>query len=319
LQSMHDIRPDCVLLDQRAMSTLGNGIHRTKSNDSRLKHIPFVIMSDVHEGQLVLGDGRGATDYFLKRPIPINLILDRIANSISEKVENGWRKLPRSAHQALRKSSDQFNDIAKSIAFNQPLDRSQITASCNPLVDCVKENQHKHILQGLKDHHNFTYVHSMRVAVFMSVFAQVYDFSKDEMVVLATGGYLHDVGMMMMTQNVLNKSEEITDGDWLLLQGHVNHSREIVRSIHAVNPVIKLVAEQHHERLDGSGYPHGLQGAKINEVARMAAIADVFAGLTDERPYRQAIDVSTAFSIMDEMSGALDQRLLRLFRDIISS
>lgn len=255
----------------------------------------------------------------MKRPIPINYVLNRIANAISEQVEKSWKRLPETAHRALSHTASQFNAIAKAVANNAPLDKAQVSNSCNPLVDCVKDNQHRQLLQGLKDHHNFTYVHSMRVAIFMAVFAEAYNVSRDEMTLLATGGYMHDLGKMVMPQGLLNTSATLKETDWSVIRKHVGHSAKIVGSIKEVNPTLRVIAEQHHERLDGSGYPNGLSGLQINEVARMAAIADVFAALTDTRPYKDGYDVDTAFAIMAEMGGALDRNLLRLFREAVAS
>lgn len=317
LRAMYQLAPDAVLVDERTMSTQGGGIHRTKCKDDRLTNIPFIIMSDVHEGEFMIGNGTGATDHFMKRPIPINLILDRIANSMSQKVEKSWNKLPKAAGQALRSTADQFDSIAKAVANNTPLDRAQVTASCNPLIACVSNNQHKHVLMGLRGHDNYTYVHSMRVAVFMSVFAKAYNVSKDEMTLLATGGYMHDVGKMVMPQALLNTSEDLNEEEWLEMRDHVNHSGTIVGNIEDVNPILRVIAEQHHERLDGSGYPNGLSGLQLNELARMAAIADVFAGLTDERPYKFAMETDAAFTEMVHMGPALDQHLLKLFQQAV--
>ena len=317
LEAMYSHQPNVVLVDERTLRTQGGGVHRTKCNDDRLKHIPFVIMSNGQDGPFLAGDGSGAIDHFIKRPIKINLLLDLIANSVSQQVEKSWKHLPKAASETLKTTSVHFGDIAKAVANNTPLDKSQVSASCNPLVACVRDNQHKDVLLGLRGHHNYTYVHSMRVAVFMAVFAQAYNVSKDEQTLLTTGGYMHDVGKMSMPQSLLNKADELYDEDWDVIRDHVHHSSEIVAAIEDVNPIIQLIADQHHERLDGTGYPNGLSGMQINELGRMAAIADVFAGLTDERPYKHAYETDIAFQKMEQMGPVLDQRLLKLFRDAI--
>lgn len=317
LQGMLDDLPGAVLVDERTLSKQGGGIHRTKCHDERIKHIPFIILSNGQDGPFLAGDGTGAIDHFMKRPIKINLLLDRIASCVSQKVEKSWEALPKPAHQALRCTTDQFDAIAKAVANNTSLDKSQVTASCNPLVECVRDNQHKHVLLGLRNHNNFTYVHSMRVAVFMSVFAQAYNVGKDEMTLLATGGYMHDIGKMMLPQTILNKPEKLTDDEMDEVRHHVEHSCTIINSIEGVNPTIRWIAELHHERLDGSGYPNALQGPEINEIGRMAAISDVFANLTDECPYRCALEPEKAFSVMKQMGPALDQQLLALFQSAI--
>ena len=317
LDAMRQNPPDAVVIDERTLRMQGAGIHRTKCNDDSLKHVPFIIMSDGHEGPFIAGDGSGAPDHFLKRPIRINLLLDRLAALMSYEVEQSWEKLPQQAGRALRSTADQFLDIAKAVANNTPLDRNAVSASCNPLVDCVRNNQHKHVLLGLRNHHNYTYTHSMRVAVFMSVFAHAYNVSKDEMTLLSTGGFLHDVGKMVMPQSLLNKTEALNEQDWHTMRDHAKQSQTITERIEGVNESICTIAAQHHERVDGSGYPKGLKGFQINELGRMSAIADVYAGLTDERPYKRAFEPDTAFSIMKDMGGALDQHLLRLFREAV--
>ena len=317
LAAMHIAPPDAVVIDERTLTQQGGGIHRAKCNDDSLKQIPFIIMSDGHEGPFITGDGTDAPDRFLKRPVPINLLLDHLAALMSRQVEKSWEKLPQQAGQALRSTADQFLDIAKAVANNTPLDRSAINSSCNPLVDCVSNNQQKYVLMGLRNHNNHTYTHSMRVAVFMAVFAQAYNVSKSEMTVLTTGGFLHDVGKMVMPQALLNKSGSLSDQDWVIMRDHARQSKSIVDKIADVNIAISVIAEQHHERLDGTGYPHGLTGLQINELGRMSAIADIYAGLTDEQPYKHGLTADNAFSIMEQMGPALDQHLLRLFREAI--
>ena len=83
-------------------------------------------------------------------------------------------------------------------------------------------------------------------------------------------------------------------------------------------PGILTIAAQHHEKLDGTGYPNGLTGRQLNDLARMASIVDVFSALTDRRVYKPAMDSEKALTIMtEEMGNHLDQKLLRLFRHML--
>ncbi|MFC1672761.1 HD domain-containing phosphohydrolase [Pseudomonadota bacterium] len=319
LQAMLKNAPDAVVIDERTLRSQGHGIHKTKLQNSRLKMVPFVIMSDATEGELVLGDDEAAMDIFIKRPFNVNYLFEQIAYAISQSIERSWKSLPPSANRTLKSTADQFKNIAKALATNTPLTKEDTQGGCNPLVKCVRANEHRYVLEGLRDHHNFTYVHSMRVAVFMSVFGQACQISDDEMLLLSTCGFLHDVGKMVMPQTLLNKEGKLDQGEWGVMQNHVKHSHAIVGAIDDINPSITLVAEQHHERIDGTGYPRGLRGGQINELGRMAAVADTFAGLTDKRPYRRAFDANAAFSIMGQMNGALDQNLVRTFREVIEA
>ena len=79
-----------------------------------------------------------------------------------------------------------------------------------------------------------------------------------------------------------------------------------------------IIASQHHEKLDGTGYPNGLKGSEINDVARMAGIVDIYGALTDRRSYKPAMPAEKAFAIMsDQMSAHVDTGLLKAFRQVI--
>jgi len=311
LDAMRQNPPTAVISDDHALQSHGHGVHRTKCLSNDLKHIPFFVTSDELNGPYIMGDGSGATDYFLKRPVKVNQLFDLVTKVTNTQIETAWGN-------ALQHTSDGFDRIVKAVANNIPLEKSQMTASCNPLIDCVQNNQQKDILQGLKNHHSFIYAHSLRVAIFMCAFAKAYDVSKDELIEMTTGGFMHDVGEIMIPIALLNKTGKLTEPEIITMHHHVEESEHIISSIHNVSPVIEAIAELHHERLDGSGYPHGLKGAKINELGRMIAIADIFAALTDARPYRNAIDAHAAFSKMEEMGATIDLPLLHLFRDVVT-
>lgn len=318
LEAMQQGAPHVVVIDERTLSSQGQGIHRTKVRSENLKHVPFIILSDGTEGPLVMGDGDGASDHFLKRPFTFNLLLEQISYSLSQGVERSWEKLPLAAQKTLQGTVDQFKSISKAIAQGEPIDMTDTRKCCAPLVTCIQSNQCKDVLDGLRDHHNYTYVHSLRVATFLTVFGKAVGMSKEEMLVLSMGGLLHDVGKVATPQNILNKQGELNDEEWKMMRGHVTHSQDILSNMPNVNPIIRIIAEQHHEKLDGTGYPLGLKNGQLNELARMAAIVDIFSALTDRRAYKLAYCASIAFKMIEQMGPALDQRLVRTFRDSLS-
>jgi len=222
-------------------------------------------------------------------------------------------------HSSLQKTIDHLEVFAKSIANNTPIDHRILQTTWNPLVDCVKNDEYKLALQTLKGYSSTFYSHSLRVAIFMCVFAKALNLSKPETILLASGGYMLDLGMTLLPLSLLNKPEVFSNEDLQLVQKHVDYSVEILETIEGTDPLVFEITKLHHERLDGSGYPLGLQSWQINDVGRMAAIADIFAALTDKRPHRPALDTHTAFIKMEDMGKALDQDLLRQFRDVLES
>ncbi|PHS74715.1 MAG: hypothetical protein COB59_11930 [Rhodospirillaceae bacterium] len=317
LEAMRLTPPDAVISDDHTLQSNGHHIHRTKCTSEQLKDIPFFISSDALNGPYLPKNGTGATDYFFKRPVNLNQLLNLVLETTTKSIEDSWSKRPPKASNALHKTSECFSTMAQAIANNTPLNKTMITSGCNPLIECVQEDQYKEVLQGLKNHHNFVYTHSMRVAVFMCVFAKAYDVSKEETITLTTAGFMHDVGEMALPSSLLNKQGQLTALEIETVRHHVQDAGDILSAIDGLHPVIPLIAELHHERLDGSGYPKGLKGTEINELGRMIAIADVFAALTDLRPYRQSLNTQDAFTKMEGMGDTLDLHMIRLFRDAL--
>ncbi|HEY9164012.1 MAG TPA: HD domain-containing phosphohydrolase, partial [Magnetovibrio sp.] len=292
---------------------------RTKVRDAQLKHIPFVILSNTTAGELVLGDGEGAKDQFMKRPLNFKALLEQISFSISASVEKSWKSLPQGAQKTLTSTVEQFKSITQAIANGELPDVKETNAACKPLVECVSSNEYKDVLDGLRGHHNYTYVHSLRVATYLTLFGKAVGMGENEMLLLSSGGVLHDVGKITMPQTLLNKPGKLDDQEWNVMRDHVVQSNDIIVAMHEVSPVIRIIAEQHHEKVDGTGYPHGLKGSQLNELARMATIVDIFGALTDERAYKPAFSIEKSFAILEDMGGGLDQRLVSKFREVVAN
>ena len=102
------------------------------------------------------------------------------------------------------------------------------------------------------------------------------------------------------------------------MRSHVGRTIDYLQNRSDVAKGVVTIAAQHHEKLDGSGYPRGLKGGQLNDLARMAAIVDVFAAMTDRRTYKAPVAAETALATMSETMGAeLDTRLLGMFREML--
>ncbi|MFC1672928.1 HD domain-containing phosphohydrolase [Pseudomonadota bacterium] len=317
LDAMHACPPDLVVIDEGTMNSHGHGIHRTKVRDSQLKHVPFIILSNTTAGELMLGDGDGAPDHFLKRPFSFKMLLEQMSYAISYSVEKTWKSLAPSAQTTLKASVSQFKDITQAIAEGRPPDMKETSEACRPLVKSIQDNEYGDVLDGLRDHHNYTYVHSLRVATYLTVFGKAVGMGANEMLLLTSGGMLHDVGKITMPQTLLNKPGKLDDQEWDVMRNHVVESDDIITTMEEVNPVIAIIAGQHHEKIDGTGYPHGLKGSQLNELARMATIVDIFSALTDSRSYKPAFSTEKSFAILKDMGGGLDQRLVEKFEEVV--
>jgi HD-GYP domain-containing protein (c-di-GMP phosphodiesterase class II) len=137
---------------------------------------------------------------------------------------------------------------------------------------------------------------------------------------IAAAGLLHDVGKIGIPDSILTKPGPLTGTERRIVQCHTTIGHALLAG--SCHPVLKAAAEialHHHERLDGSGYPHGLRGTAIPLEARMVAIADTFDALTSERPYRVARPAEDALAVIHASAGELfDAELVDAFTTVIA-
>jgi len=156
----------------------------------------------------------------------------------------------------------------------------------------------------------------MRVATLLTLFGHGLGMKGDDLLILSTGGLIHDVGKLVTPEQILNKPGKLTEDEWPVMRDHVTRSTELLGASTDVTKGALIIASQHHEKIDGSGYPHGLKGKELNELARMSVIVDIFGALTDARSYKPSFPQEKAFGILESMQGQIDQDLLKVFRAI---
>lgn len=132
--------------------------------------------------------------------------------------------------------------------------------------------------------------------------AQELRLSADEVEGIRVAGQLHDIGKIALPSELLSKLDKLHYEEFELIKTHVQRGLEIIEGIEFPWPIQAMVG-QHHERLDGSGYPDGLRGDEICIGARILAVADLVNAVTRTRPYRVAMGIETMLSIFQEDGG----------------
>lgn len=148
----------------------------------------------------------------------------------------------------------------------------------------------------------YTSGHSERVTLFADLIAEQLEFSPDQRRWLKRAALLHDIGKLGVSNSILDKPSKLDDEEWAAMQRHTTLGEIILSGITAFAD-ISAIAGGHHERLDGKGYPRGLTGDQISLEIRIVTTADIFDALTADRPYRAAIPIDKALSIMSDMVG----------------
>ena len=158
----------------------------------------------------------------------------------------------------------------------------------------------------IQHHDNYTFYHSMNVCCLCLTMGRYLSLPEVDLATLGVGALLHDIGKVRIPKEIINKPGKLTDQEYSVIKNHPKWSLEILSEYSACSPLnwdsINLTYE-HHERFDGSGYPLGIKGDRINQFALIAAIADVFDAITTDRPYRKALSPFTALKIMFEANG----------------
>ena len=162
--------------------------------------------------------------------------------------------------------------------------------------------------------------HSLRVALITDQVSEQLGLGEPERRWLRRGALLHDVGKLGVSNQILDKAGPLDPFEWAAVQRHAAHTERILGRISAFG-VLARVAGAHHERLDGSGYPRGLDARHIRLETRIITTADIFDALTADRPYRAALPTQAALKIMRDSVGiavdadclaALERSLSRL-------
>ncbi len=148
----------------------------------------------------------------------------------------------------------------------------------------------------------YTRGHSDLVSRYAVAIAEKMGLTESEIEEIARGGMLHDVGKIGIDEAILNKEGKLTDEEWEVMKMHPAYGAQILEPIQFLGKASEIV-HQHHERMNGSGYPLGLRGEDICLGARIIAVCDVYEGVTSYRPYRKPMQPERVIEVLREESG----------------
>ena len=144
--------------------------------------------------------------------------------------------------------------------------------------------------------------HQKGVAELAVAIGKKMELSEEQLTVLNISALLHDAGELFVPCEIMNKGDKLTAIEYELIKQHPEQGYELFKAIDYLKPVAEIIL-QHHERLDGSGYPAGLKGNQIKREARILAVADVLEAMTSDRPYRSAFNRKTALEHLIKYKG----------------
>lgn len=199
------------------------------------------------------------------------------------------------------------------------LPKKAIEAVADQIIKTIKKHGLESWLEAVTHYHRHTHRHCMMVTGLAIAFGQHLQLAEEDIRLLAVAGLLHDIGKSRIPIRVLEKTGELTDEESDLVQRHPAFSYDILKRDGQFSPIIANAAAQHHEYLDGSGYPQGLSGRQINPLVRMLTIVDIYANLTEARTGKEADSAHLAYQKLGEMDRQLDKKMLTHFRPVVLS
>ncbi len=164
------------------------------------------------------------------------------------------------------------------------------------------------LMSEIKD--PYTSGHQKKVALLASAISEEIGLTRDIIDGIYVSGLLHDVGKISVPNDILAKPGQLNEGEFIIVKNHPVVSYDILKNIEFPWSIADIVS-QHHEKMDGSGYPGGIKGINIRIEARILAVADVVEAMTAHRPYRPALGIKRAIDeIMDNKSRLYDSRIV---------
>ena len=320
---------DLVLLDITMPGMDGIEVCRRIKADQTLGDIPIIMVTGLASPEdRVRGIEVGVEDYFTK-PFNRPELLARIKILLKVKKLNDAR---RQAEEALQKSHDELDyqvklrtaelakanemlqaDIAKrkrtEVELQHTLDslRKAVGVTIQVLVSAVEARD------------PYTEGHQIRSANLACAIAIEMGLPQEKIEGIHMAGSIHDIGKLSIPAEILSKPTKLDEIEFSMIKEHSQRGYEMLKDVESPWPLAEIVY-QHHERMDGSGYPRKIKGDVILMEARILAVADVVEAMASHRPYRPALGIDVALSEITQNSGTLYEKIAgdacaRLFRE----
>lgn len=196
-----------------------------------------------------------------------------------------------------------ISDVSRNVRLGRPIDVAPAGQMISSMVDSVARNGDALLsLCKLRQADEYTYSHSLNVAVLAVYFGTQLQLSARRLHALGTAALFHDMGKMAIPERIIKKPGKLTDEEFGNIRRHPSLGRDILARSGVGEDILDAVA-QHHERASGKGYPKGLKADQICMAAKIIGLVDVYDALTSIRPYKDAMSPDRALSLMYTMRG----------------
>lgn len=210
---------------------------------------------------------------------------------------------------------DSFKSAFLNVKVGKKIIVKELDYSLSPLVeDIIKSNNILGRLRQIEVNDEYTYKHSINVSLIATMISKWMGFSDGDLYDIALAGLLHDIGKSQVPNEILNKPDKLSYDEYEIMKKHTEYGYEILKNTSDINENVTLGALEHHERLDGKGYPLALHGDRIHIYAKIIAVADIYDAMTSKRVYKNKVSpFKVAELIFQDSFGILDPIIANTF------
>ena len=260
-----------------------------------------MVTIDTDKGEDLPEDVKPLTDPTRKSPPPGRLV------HFDEEIER--------ATEIRDQTTDTLKEALADCSTGKGVDSEKITEASEVITESILRNVDAMVsLTRIKKHDPYTAMHCMNVCTLVVAVAQADGVDPGFLPVITAATLLHDVGKTRVPLEVLNKPGRFEPDELQVMRKHAVFSGDIMREEGGFTDEQVAIAEQHHEMLNGGGYPYGAKGDEIHPYARMTAVADVYDALTAKRVYKPAMPMYQALMVLHKNRGTeFDEHFVDLF------
>jgi putative nucleotidyltransferase with HDIG domain len=247
----------------------------------------------------------GAAWWMVQR---INLPLRRLAETMSAMARAGQLRsdfLSAGGGSEVRLIEETFRALTISLEESQRARERSYVEAVGAVVTAADARDHE------------TTGHSFRVSLYAIALAKALGIRGEELKAIEWGSLLHDVGKMVVPDEILRKVGPLTDEEWHVMKQHPTWGFDMLAEVSFLQPAALDIIYSHHERWDGKGYPRGTAGREIPLAARIFAVVDTYDAITSDRPYRRARTYQVAVNELQRVAGQqLDPAIVDAFAEL---
>lgn len=271
-------------------------------------------------GQILLQEGVELNDRMIKRLKDLNILYIYIEDERTADIrykESIPRELKQKAIKTIEATFQQI-DLNASTASSIVLEKAskKFVDTIRQLLNEIKSNEELlSLLSDVLTYDEYIFTHSYNVTLYSLAIGLELDLPEKELETLGLGAILHDVGKINIPDEILLKPGKLTDDEFEIVKQHSEVGFQLLKNVHNLSLLVAHSAYQHHERLNGSGYPRGIKGNEIHLFGKIIAVADVFDAVTSNRVYRKAMLPHNGLEILFAGSGTLfEEKIVNAFR-----